>query len=352
MTPRSPDLLRWFRRSRRDLPWREPPGAPRDPYRVWLSEVLLQQTRAAAAAPRFRELAARWPTVGDLARASEEEVLDAWAGLGYYRRARALHRTARIVAARGGFPRTAAGLRALPGIGPYTAAAVAALAFGERVAAVDGNVLRVMARLHGVDRPLAAARRELEAHAARLVPARDPGAHAEAVMELGALVCTPRRPRCPECPWRGACRARREGREGEIPPRAERAPPPVRRGVAFVLRRADGRVLLRRNGGTGPLAGMLVPPGTAWEADAPSADRVRAARPAACRWRRLPGEVRHGFTHLALRLEVRAGRVADARGVRGTWVDPAGSRARLPALTRKVLAHAGAAALAGPARRG
>ncbi len=301
---------------------------------------MLQQTRVAAAVPYFHEFLARWPTVEDLAQAKEEEVIDAWAGLGYYARARALHQTARIVAKGSGFPRNAQALQTLPGIGPYTAGAVAALAFGERIAAVDGNVLRVLARVFGEERPLAEARKNLQVRAAELVPANRPGDHAEALMELGALVCTPRKPRCGECPWRKPCHARKEGKQDSIPSPAPTRERSLLHGVVFRLLRNDGRVLFRRRQ-DGPLAGTLLLPGTPWGKDHPSASLIRTACPAKCRWRRLPGFVEHDLTHLTLRTEIReAALPADALHVEGEWRDSSAPGTRFPGLTRKLLLHA------------
>jgi A/G-specific adenine glycosylase len=341
--PAAADLLLWYDRHRRDLPWRAAPGRRPDPYRVWLSEVMLQQTTVAAAVPYFARFLARWPDLAALAAASLDEVLHAWQGLGYYARARNLHACARVLAAGHGgrFPDTEAGLRALPGIGGYTAAAIAAIAFDRRAAPVDGNVERVMARLFAVRTPLPAAKPELRRLARALVPAARAGDYAQAVMDLGATVCVPKAPRCALCPWHGACRAREQGSAGELPARRAAAPRPVRFGVAFWAVRGDGAVLLRRRPEAGLLGGMMEVPSTEWRGARWRADEAQAHAPCAARWRPLPDAVRHTFTHFELELTVLAG-AARRRAAEGcVWVAPdrLGDYA-LPSVMRKVIAHA------------
>lgn len=263
-------LLGWYDRMARPLPWRVSPsarasGVRPDPYRVWLSEVMLQQTTVAAVIPYFRTFTARWPDIESLASAPEAEVMAAWAGLGYYARARNLIACAREVAAGGGrFPDTEEGLRALPGIGAYTAAAVAAIAFDRPAVVVDGNVERVMARVFAVETPLPQAKPELKALAAQLTPAERPGDYAQGVMDLGATVCVPRRPACGICPWVDRCAGRAEGIAEDLPRRAEKRPKPLRHGVAFCAVRDDGAVLLERRPARGLLGGMLGLPGSDW----------------------------------------------------------------------------------------
>ncbi len=340
---RPADLLAWYDRHRRALPWRAAPGARPDPYRVWLSEIMLQQTTTATVAPYFRAFVARWPRVEDLAAASLDAVLHAWQGLGYYARARNLHKCARIVATDlgGRFPDTETALGALPGIGPYTAAAVAAIAFGRRATVVDGNVVRVMARVFGVTAPVPAAKARLAALAATLTPATRPGDYAQAVMDLGATVCTPRDPTCPACPWAGACIARAQGIAAELPRRAPKAAKPVRRGIAFWLVRTDGAVLLRRRAYSGLLGGMMEVPSTPWRAAAWTAAAARAHAPAAAPWRRLPGVVRHTFTHFQLELGVLAADIGGAAPAPGVWCPPdrLGDHA-LPTVMKKIVRHA------------
>lgn len=311
-------LLRWYRAHGRELPWRATASRP-DPYRVWLAEIMLQQTRVAAATPYIESFLVRWPTVHDLAAAELDDVLAAWAGLGYYARARNLHRCARVVAGDHGgvFPDSEPALRALPGVGPYTAGAVAAIAFGRRAAAVDGNVERVLARIYGIETPLPAARPELRARAAALVPARRPGDWTQALFDLGATVCTPRTPDCGACPWRRDCVAFARDLTAVLPNRAPPPPRPTRHGAAFWLVR-DGAVLLRRRPPSGLLGGMLELPGTPW-GDAPWSDSAASAfAPAGVRWQRR-GTVRHTFTHFHLELAVLAGRTTSAAAIPGLW---------------------------------
>mgnify|MGYP001485617121 FL=1 len=313
-------LLGWYDRHARVMPWRVGPaerkaGTRPDPYAVWLSEVMLQQTTVAAVAGYFQRFTARWPTIEALAAAEDAEVMGEWAGLGYYARARNLLACARAVAARGGFPDTAEALRALPGIGPYTSAAIAAIAFDRPETVVDGNVERVMARLHAVETPLPAAKPELTALAARLTPDNRPGDYAQAVMDLGATICTPRRPACALCPWAAPCCARAMGIAAELPRKAPKAEKPLRLGHAYLARRSDGAWLLERRPDRGLLGGMLGWPGSDWST-APE-----PAPPLAADWRALPAEVRHTFTHFHLRLALHVAAVGpDAAPARGQFV--------------------------------
>jgi len=336
-------LLEWYDGHRRSLPWRARPGERADPYRVWLSEIMLQQTTVAAVAGYFERFTERWPDLAALAAASLDEVLHAWQGLGYYARARNLHACAKVVTARHGgrFPEEEAALRALPGIGDYTAAAVAAIAFGRRAAPVDGNVERVMARLYAHAEPLPDAKPALRRLAAALTPEARVGDYAQAVMDLGATLCTPTKPKCILCPWRQACRGRAQGIAEALPARRAKAPKPVRRGVAFWAVRADGAVLLRKRPEQGLLGGMMEVPSTPWrEAEWSEAEAIAAA-PVKARWRRLPGVVRHTFTHFHLELAVLAGTVRAGYGKDGQWVQPEdlGDHA-LPSVMKKVVAHA------------
>ncbi len=351
-TPSADRLLAWFKRHRRILPWRGPWGGKRDPYRVWLSEIMLQQTQAATVVPRFEAFLDRWPTVEALARAREREVLDAWAGLGYYRRARNLHRAAQvIVTAWGGrFPASVKDLESLPGVGAYTAAAIAALAFGVRTVAVDGNVARVLARVFAVPTPAGRSSRRLQAIGAKLAPEALSGEFAEALIELGALVCRPRAPRCDICPWQRACEAFRTGRTADFPVSAPRRRPAVRYSVAFRLTNRRGEVLLRRQSDPGPFQGMLVLPATPWDATRPSPAAVQAAEPPAPAWQRVPGLVEHGLTHLTLRTEIRAGATTRDPAPGEIWHPGRDDGQRLPAYTRKLLTHGAAPEPAAAAR--
>ncbi len=255
-------LLAWYGREARALPWRAPPGVRQDPYKVWLSEIMLQQTTVKAVLPRYADFLRRWPGVKALARAELGEVLAAWAGLGYYARARNLHACARVVADEHGghFPETEAELRKLPGVGGYTAAAIASIAFGVRAAPVDGNIERVIARLFAVETPLPAAKAEIKALAEGLTPETGAGDYAQAMMDLGATICTPRRPACGLCPLRPRCRGLAEGIAEQLPYKEEKGERPTRRGAAFVALRRDGAVLLRERPLKGLLGGMLETP--------------------------------------------------------------------------------------------
>ncbi len=317
MKTKAEALLAWYDRHRRELPWRAPPGEHAEPYRVWLSEIMLQQTVAAAAGPYFRRFLERWPDVGALATASLDEVLQAWQGLGYYARARNLHAAARIVAAQHGgrFPDSEAGLRALPGVGAYTAAAIAAIAFDRKATAVDGNVERVMARLFRIETPLPAAKKAIHRAAAGLTPDERPGDYAQAVMDLGATVCLPRRPRCSACPWSKDCLARAAGIAESLPVKAPKRDRPVRRGIAYWTEDGAGRVLLRRRPETGLLGGMMEVPSGPWVEEGPPPE----GPPVEGAWAPLGAIARHGFTHFILELDVRTGRSAAAAPADCVW---------------------------------
>ena len=302
-------LLAWYDAHARRLPWRVGPaeraaGVRPDPYRVWLSEVMLQQTTVPHATPYFLKFTARWPTVSALAAEDDGAVMAAWAGLGYYARARNLLSCARAVAGEHGgvFPAAEAGLRALPGFGPYTAAAVAAIAFDAAANAVDGNVERVMARLNAVETPLPAAKPELTALAAQFVTDERPGDWAQALMDLGATVCRPRAPLCLACPVNDACAAYGRGDPETFPRKAAKAERPRRHGVAFVLTRGEEVALVRRPP-KGLLGGMLALPTTDWTSAPPDEAGIAAAAPAKAAWREA-GEIEHVFTHFALTLRV------------------------------------------------
>ena len=339
-------LLAWYDRHRRVLPWRAAPGEPADPYRVWLSEIMLQQTTVATVGPYFAAFLERWPDVARLAAAPLDDVLHAWQGLGYYARARNLHKCAGVVVRDHGgrFPDDEAALRALPGVGAYTAAAVAAIAFDRPAVVVDGNVERVVARLHAVETPLPAAKAELRTLVAALTPDRRPGDFAQAMMDLGATLCTPRAPRCVLCPLMAGCAARARGIAEDLPRRTAKPEKPVRQGVAFFAVDASGAVLLRRRAEQGLLGGMIEVPSTDWRAEAWPTDEALRAAPLAAAWRALPGVVRHTFTHFHLELTVLAARVAGAADVPGRWcpVDRLGEQA-LPTVMKKVIRHALAA---------
>jgi A/G-specific adenine glycosylase len=342
-------LLAWYDRHRRQLPWRAAPGHRPDPYHVWLSEIMLQQTTVATVGPYFRRFLARWTCLADLAAAPEDDVLAAWAGLGYYARARNLIKCANIVVRQHGgrFPDTEAGLLALPGIGPYTAAAIAAIAFDRQATILDGNVERVMARLHQVGIPLPKAKAELRVLAARYTPAARPGDYAQAIMDLGATICVPARPACTRCPVRSTCAAFATGDMEAYPAREPRAARPQRYGHCFLMLDRSGRIALEKRPERGLLGAMLQVPTTEWAGRAvPDAEALSHA-PLEADWRLLPGGITHVFTHFALHLAVFAatGVKADQR-YRWVEIDRLGDVA-LPSVMRKVvekaLAHAGAA---------
>ncbi len=345
--PNPTDLLAWYDRHRRSLPWRARRGETPDPYRVWLSEIMLQQTTVKTVAPYYAKFLVRWPTVEALAWASLDDVLRAWAGLGYYARARNLHACARAVLERHGgkFPVSLEALRALRGIGDYTAAAVAAIAFDAPAVPVDGNVERVVTRLFAVEDALPAAKTEIKRLAASLLPARRAGDFAQALMDLGATICTPKRPACALCPWNESCLAFERGDQETFPRKAPRREGKLRLGAAYVAVRADGRVLLRTRPEKGLLGAMTEVPGSAWahDFDLKSAFRFAPSFRMKTRWRKLPGVVRHVFTHFPLELTVFVAQVPRAtsapKGAR--WVKLAELPGEaLPNVMRKVLAYA------------
>ncbi len=338
-------LLGWYDRHRRHLPWRSPPGKRPDPYHVWLSEIMLQQTTVKAVGPYYAKFLKRWPSVAALAAAPLDDVLKAWAGLGYYARARNLHACAVSVANEHGgrFPDTEAGLRALPGIGGYTSAAIAAIAFDRRAVAIDGNIERVIARLFAVETELPAAKTEIRTRAEALLPGRRFGDFTQALMDLGATICTPKKPACGICPWINACEARARGDAETFPRKASKVEGKLRRGASFVVTRADGFVLVRTRPSKGLLGGMTEVPSTAWTHDFDEADALSHA-PLKAKWRKLAGVVEHGFTHFPLQQSVYAAAVpAKTKAPAGMrWVAAAELHGEaLPNVFRKVVVHAG-----------
>lgn len=311
-------LLDWYHENARDLPWRMGPkarakGKRPDPYHVWLAEIMLQQTTVPHGARYFLAFTQRWPSVEALAGASDGDVMAAWAGLGYYARARNLLKCAREVAAMGGFPQTAKELVKLPGIGPYTAGAIAALAFGKREAAVDGNVERVFSRILALDMPFKDAKVKVRHAVGQLVPAGRPAEFAEGLMDLGATICTRGRPNCLICPLAGLCLARANGEAERFPIKAKKVPVPQRTGHVYLLLDGDA-VLLERRPDKGLLGGMLGLPGSPWiEGDT----GAHAGAPAKADWQHL-GEIRHVFTHFALTLTVWQGTLKGKRPM-GEW---------------------------------
>jgi A/G-specific adenine glycosylase len=326
--PDPADLLVWYDRHHRELPWRVSPkmrakGKVADPYHIWLSEVMLQQTTVQAVKAYFEKFLGLWPTVADLAAAETEDVMKAWAGLGYYARARNLKKCAEaVVASHGGvFPRTVEGLRDLPGIGDYTSAAVAAIAFDQRALVMDGNVERVVSRLFAVDEALPGAKPVLKAHLDTLTPRERPGDFAQAMMDLGATICTPKRPACSLCPWREHCHALLTDDPERFPLKAAKKEKPVRVGAAFVAIDEEARVLLRKRIESGLLGGMTEVPTTGWTASRDGETGVAAA-PFAAEWQPA-GVIVHVFTHFELRLSVYRAEVLSKNAADGDgWWEP------------------------------
>jgi A/G-specific adenine glycosylase len=351
--PHAADLLAWYDRHRRALPWRARPGERSDPYRVWLSETMLQQTTVKAVAPYYARFLTRWPDLQALAAASLDEVLAAWAGLGYYARARNMHACSRALVERYGsqFPASESALRELPGIGAYTAAAIAAIAFDQAATPVDGNIERVIARLYALAMPLPLGKAEIARHARALTPAKRAGDFAQALMDLGATICTPKKPACALCPWDAACVAHARGEAELFPRRAPKREGELRRGAAFVARRADDCVLLRTRPARRLLGGMAEVPTTAWAVDfddskalaqAPRFYLPLSGGEREVLWQRLPGVVRHVFTHFPLELTIYRTEVSrEAAAPAGTrWVPiPRLGGEALPSLMRKVVAR-------------
>jgi A/G-specific adenine glycosylase len=342
---RKPDLstrlLAWYDIHRRVLPWRAPCGKRADPYRVWLSEIMLQQTTVQAVGNYYRKFLTLWPNVTALANAKQDDVLAAWAGLGYYARARNLHAAAKVVAQEmgGKFPKTAEALRALPGVGGYTSAAIAAIAYDEQQAAMDANAERVIARFYAVETPMPKAKTELHALCSALVPQRA-GDFAQALMDLGSAICTPKRPACGNCPWADDCQARKRGIQESLPVKAPKIARPLKRGAAFVVRDKSGAVLLVKRPDKGLLASMLEPPLGPWAESFPSPAKALKQAPFTAKWTKRPGIVRHGFTHFELETEVYTADVAKRPKFSGEWV-PAGKlrEVALPTVMRKIVEH-------------
>jgi A/G-specific adenine glycosylase len=337
-------LLAWYDRHRRRLPWRAENGEPSDPYRVWLSEIMLQQTTVKAVGPYFLRFLQRWPQVTDLAAERLEEVLKLWAGLGYYARARNLHACARAILEKHGgrFPQTEAELLTLPGIGAYTAAAIAAIAFDRKASPVDGNIERVVTRLFAIEEALPTAKPIIRARAAALTPDARPGDFAQAMMDLGAMVCTPKKPACALCPWSEPCLARARGDQETFPRKTPKAEGRLRRGAAFVVMRKDGALLGRTRPDKGLLAKMTEVPTTQWTHDFDDANALNGA-PFKATWQRIAGVVNHVFTHFPLELVVYRAHVAQAtrapKGMRWIAANEIEGEA-FPNVMRKVIAHA------------
>lgn len=345
MTSASPDtiLLAWYDRNHRHLPWRSPPGMYADPYHVWLSEIMLQQTTVAAVRPYYLTFLSRWPTVEALAAADDADVMAAWAGLGYYARARNLLSCARIIVRDHGghFPGTEQALLMLPGIGAYTAAAIASIAFGQRAVVVDGNVERVMARLHAVTDPLPGAKKHLRTLADALTPQQRCGDYAQAVMDLGATLCSPRSPNCQICPWVSLCKGYHQGIAAELPYKTAKAKRPGRYGTVFWITEPKGAVLLRQRPPKGLLGGMTEIPSTPWQETPWTLEDATSHAPIQGEtWHTIAGTVHHTFSHFDLELKVIAGTVAKTGNIAGHWVKPEHfDQEALPSVMRKVIRH-------------
>ena len=327
-------MLAWYDQHHRDLPWRVSPkdrekGEIPDPYRVWLSEIMLQQTTVATVDSYFRKFIQAWPDVHALAAAPQEDVLALWAGLGYYARARNLFACANVVSRElgGKFPDNLDDLRRLPGIGPYTAGAIAAIAFDRPATVVDGNVERVMARVFAVEEPLPKAKRMLQEHAKALTPKERPGDYAQAVMDLGATVCTPKSPKCGSCPWSQGCLGREKGIAATLPRKAPKRDKPIREGYAWALFNGEGQVGTVRRPNKGLLGGMLALPSSNW------GTRPDPRPPFAANWQEI-GEIRHTFTHFHLRLMVMC---ANGDTDQAVFDDPERALARMPTVFAKAL---------------
>jgi A/G-specific adenine glycosylase len=339
---RAARLLAWYDVHRRELPWRARAGRKADPYRVWLSEIMLQQTTVQAVGAYFVKFLRAWPTVKALADAPLDDVLTAWAGLGYYARARNLHVAAKVVATEhaGRFPQTYEGLRALPGIGDYTAGAIAAIAFDLPHAAMDANAERVIARLFAIGEPLPKSKPAMRAALQGLVPRKRAGDFAQALMDLGSLICTSKKPSCERCPWSDGCEARKRGIQQELPVKATKMLRPLKRGAAFVARDATGAVLLVRRPEKGLLGGMMQPPLGPWSEAFPSGKEALLQAPFRASWKKRSGIVRHGFTHFELEIEVYVTYTASSPiNGGGKWVRDV-SLVALPTLMKKILHHA------------
>ncbi|MBI1216878.1 MAG: A/G-specific adenine glycosylase [Alphaproteobacteria bacterium] len=313
-------LLGWFDRHQRVLPWRARKGRRPDPYHVWLSEIMLQQTTVVTVGPYFEKFLKKWPSVQKLAAASQDEVLAAWAGLGYYARARNLHKCAQAVTNDYGgvFPDTEEGLLELPGIGPYTAAAIASIAFDVPATAVDGNVERVVSRFFSIEEPLPASKKTIREKAAQLAKGVSrPGDFTQAFMELGATVCTPRKPKCGLCPWKDDCAARRKGNAEELPRKLAKAAKPVRYGKVFWLSDGKGRFLIHKRAGQGLYGGMYQLPTTEWITDRKAAAKLPAPFQETIKPCPLGESVRHSLTHFDLVLEIWTAKAPRAGTVKG-----------------------------------
>lgn len=337
-------LLAWYDVHRRVLAWRAGSSERPTPYRVWLSEIMLQQTTVPVVGKYYRAFLTRWPTVQALAAAPLDDVLSVWAGLGYYARARNLHRAAKVVVDEfgGEFPADFDQLKRLAGVGDYTAGAIAAIAFNLRFLAMDANAERVLARLFAIEEPLPKAKPRLKQLGQQLVPRKRAGDFAQALMDLGAAICTPKKPACESCPVNACCEAFRRSIQEQLPRKTKKPERPLKRGAAFVARDASGAVLLVKRPEKGLLGGMLQPPLGPWANEFPSTEETLLQAPFQANWKKRLGIVRHGFTHFELEIEVYVAKVSchpvfDHQN----WVPETDlPDVALPTVMRKIITHA------------
>ena len=337
--PIAPPLLRWYDQNRRSLPWRAIAGGKPNPYHVWLSEIMLQQTTVPTVKNYFQHFIAKWPSVADLANASLDDVLHAWQGLGYYARARNLYKAAQIIRDEhnGLIPSSHADLLALPGIGPYTAGAIAAIAFNKPHAAVDANIERVMARLYAIKTPIKQAKKKLYQLVEQELPTKRPGDFLQALMDLGSSICTIDQPSCARCPLQAPCKANAQNIASHLPVKTRKAQKPVRRGLLYVVFNRKGEILLRRRPEKGMLGGMMELPGTAWDQKEYSKNTLLNP-PHSTKWQKLHGRVRHSFTHYDLELTIYKTKSDKKLFPASIWVAPdLLSQYALPTLFKKAL---------------
>ena len=331
------ELLRWYDIHRRDLPWRKNPDVRPDPYNIWLSEIMLQQTTVATVISYYGKFLARWPTVAKLADASLDEVLHAWQGLGYYARARNLHKCAQVIVAKydGHFPDSVAELLSLPGVGSYTAAAISAIAFGHKATPIDGNIERVISRIYAIAEPLPKSKKLVRTHAESLTPDQRAGDFAQALMDLGATICRPRFADCGFCPVLDNCRASKEEDPARYPVKSPKRKRPNRYGVVFWVERSDGGVLVRRRPDRGLLGGMIVFPTTEWCEQIWEFESWMSHAPLEGKWIELVDPVIHVFTHFRLELSIKITEVV--AGGNGLWCHPGDfDQLALPTVMKKV----------------
>ncbi len=339
----SQSLLQWYDANARELPWRSVRPARSDPYHVWLSEIMLQQTTVVTVTPYFQEFLTRWPTVEAMARADLDDILHAWQGLGYYARARNLHKCAQVIYADfgGEFPASEEHLLKLPGIGPYTAAAVSSIAFGIPTVPVDGNIERVISRLYAIKEPVSPSKENVRSLAHKIMPPDRPGDFAQAMMDLGATVCRPRSPDCPSCPWQSDCKAAKQGDADTYPVKRPKPPKPTRYGIAFWLENADGEIWLRKRPEKGLLGGMIEVPSTDWREQPWCSEDATEQATLNVEWKELAGEVSHTFTHFHLKITVWHGVATHQTNADGFWCNPDGfGGLALPTLMKKIVKHA------------